>query len=349
MQKRVVFLCHCLHDGGAQRVLVSIANYMAEHSYEVYIIASFNNGSYPLNENIKVNYVGEGKYWKFIKVARKEIKQLQPKAVIAFEYFFNLLASIACFGLKTKLIVSERNDPSRVGSGVIKDRIRNFLYRFVDVLVCQTPDAKAYFPSYIQRKSIIIPNPLKPNLPVKVGGDRDDVVVSFCRLHPQKNLPILLHAFKDFLKDHASYELKIYGDGEEAEKLKGLSEQLGIRENVEFYPASDNVHELVLNARMFVLPSDYEGLSNSMLEAMAIGLPTICTDCPCRGARMFIKHGENGFLIPVRDTNALYKAMCKIADDNVLAEKFSVEAVKLRDLLSIEAISLKWIRLVETR
>lgn len=345
MQKRVVFLCNCLHNGGAQRVLVSIANYMAEHSYEVYIIASFNNGSYPLSENIKVTYVGEGEYWKFIKVARKEIKQLQPKAVISFEYFFNLLSSIACYGLKTKLIASERNDPSRVGAGIIKDRIRNFLYRFIDVLVCQTPDAKDYFPSYIKKKSIVIPNPVKPNLPVKVGGDRDDVVVSFCRLNSQKNLPMLLHAFKKFMKNHAEYELKIYGDGEENEKLKSLSEQLCIRENVGFYPASDNVHELVLNAKMFVLPSDYEGLSNSMLEAMAIGLPIICTDCPCGGARMVIKNGENGFLIPVQDTNALYEAMCKIADDNDLAERLSVEAVKLRESLAIEAISQRWMNL----
>ena len=345
MQKRAVFLCNCLHNGGAQRVLVSIANYMAEHGYEVYIIASFNNGSYPLNENIKVTDVGEGEYWKFLKVARKEIKQLQPKAVIAFEYFFNLLASIACFGLKTKLIVSERNDPSRVGAGIIKDRIRNYLYRFVDVLVCQTPDAKDYFPSYIQRKSIIIPNPLKPNLPVKVGGDRDDVVVSFCRLNSQKNLPMLFHAFKEFLKNHAGYDLKIYGDGEEYEKLKGLSEQLGIRDNVEFHPACDNVHELVLNAKMFVLPSDYEGLSNSMLEAMAIGLPTICTDCPCGGARMVIKNRENGILIPVRDAHALYEAMCSIADDGAFAEKLSMEAVKLRENLSIETVSQKWVSL----
>lgn len=278
MHSRVVFLCNCLHNGGAQRVLVSIANYMAEHGFEVYIIASFNNGSYPLNEKIKVTYVGEGKYLKFIKVARKSIKQLQPKAVIAFEYFFNLLASIACCGLKTKLIVSERNDPSRVGAGIIKGRIRNFLYRFVDILVCQTPDAKNFFPSYIQRKSIIIPNPLKPNLPLNNGRNRNDEVVSFCRLHSQKNLPMLLYAFKSFLKIHNGYVLKIYGDGEEAEKLKLLSENLGIKKNVTFYHASDNVHELVVNAKMFVLPSDYEGLSNSMLEAMAIGLPVICTD-----------------------------------------------------------------------
>ena len=348
MQRAIVFLCNCLHNGGAQRVLVSIANYIAEQGYQVYIIASFDNGSYKLNENIIVNYVGHGKYLKFIKESRSQIKSLHPAAVISFEYFFNLLAAIACFGLKTKLIVSERNDPARVGSGILKDRIRNFLYRFANILVCQTPDARDYFPSYIRKKSVIIPNPLKPNLPVRIGGIRDNVIVTFCRLNSQKNLPMLLRAFKVFLNKHADYVLKIYGDGEEAAGLKELSKQLMIEKSVEINAASDKIHDLVLNAKMFILPSDYEGLSNSMLEAMAIGLPTICTDCPCGGARMVIRNRENGILIPVRDEKALYTAMCSIVENTEYAEQLSREAVRLRDDLSIEAISEEWIKLIES-
>lgn len=349
MNKKIFFLCHCLYDGGAQRVLVSIANYMAIQGYDIQIIASFNNGTYPLCEKIKVLYVGKRQYLKYIHIVRKEIKSQRPQAVIAFEYFFNLLAAIACLGLRTKVIVSERNDPSRVGSGFLKDRLRNFLYRFIDVLVCQTPDAKAYFPSYIQSKAVIIPNPLKPNLPLRVGGDRVNEVVTFCRLHSQKNLPMLMNVFKNFLNTHAKYKLKIYGDGEEALNLAQLAEKLKIKDSVSFYAASDDVHQKVLNAKMFVLPSNYEGLSNSMLEALAIGLPTICTDCPCGGARMVIRNGVNGILIPVGDEAALYKAMCTIADDTTLVDRLSVEAVKIREELSIESVSNKWIKIVEAK
>ncbi len=346
MGNKIFFICNSLHNGGAQRVLVTIANYMAEHGYDIQIIASFNNGSYPLNERIKVTYVGYGQYVKLVCVARRQIARQGPDAVIAFEYFFNMLASIACLGLKTKLIVSERNDPTRVGSGFVKGKMRNFLYRFVDVLVCQTPDARAYFPSHIQKKSVIILNPLKPNLPVKIGGERANEIVTFCRLNSQKNLPMLLNAFKDFLKTHSGYKLKIFGDGEESMELKEISKQLNVEGSVEINPASDNIHQLVLNARMFVLPSDYEGLSNSMLEAMAIGLPTICTDCPCGGARMIIKNNDNGILIPVRDAGALYGAMCKIADDRELAERLSSEGAKLRESLSVETISREWLKLI---
>lgn len=345
MDNKILFLCNCLHNGGAQRVLVSLANNMAEQGFDVYIIASFDNGSYPLHSNIKVKYVGYRKYFKFISIARSEIKRLKPKVVISFEYFFNLLASIACLGLKTKLIISERNDPSRVGSGFIKDRLRNFLYRFADVLVCQTPDAKNYFPLYIQKKTVVIPNPLKPNLPYKSVVERKREVVTFCRLNSQKNLPMLIGAFFEFSKTHPDFILKIYGDGEEKLNIENLVKQYGLTSKVSILKPCDNVHELVIDSAMFVLPSDYEGLSNSMLEAIAIGLPSICTDCPCGGARMIIDHEKNGILIPVGDTNALLAAMNKIADDKDLSASLSLEGLKLRDKLSIQAISNRWISL----
>lgn len=345
MSDKVLFLCNCLHNGGAQRVLVSLANNMAEQGYDVSIIASFNNGSYPLHKSINVKYVGYGQYLKFIKIVRTEIKKKGPKVVISFEYFFNLLACIACFGLRTKLIISERNDPSRVGSGFIKDKIRNLLYCFAETLVCQTPDAKAYFPQYIQKKTVIIPNPLKPNLPSRYIGKRKKEVVTFCRLNPQKNLPILIEAFSEFIKTHSDYTLKIYGDGEERPSLENLINKYNLTSKVSILKPCDNIHEVVIDSAMFVLPSNYEGLSNSMLEAIAIGLPSICTDCPCGGARMIIKTEKNGLLIPVGDVNALILAMNKLADDESFAEKLSNEGVILKSQLSIQSISNKWIAL----
>lgn len=345
MNNKILFLCNCLHNGGAQRVLVSLANYMAEQGYDVSILASFNNGAYPLHNDIKVKYVGYGKYLDFIRVARKEIKNETPNVVIAFEYFFNILASIACLGLNTRLIISERNDPARVGSGVLKNLIRNFLYRFADVLVCQTPDAKDFFPPYIQKKTVVIPNPLKPNLPFRIIKKREKEVVTFCRLNRQKNLPMLIEAFYRFAKTHLDYRLSIYGDGEEKNNIENLIEQYNLSSKVSIIGACDNVHDHVIDSAMFVLPSNYEGLSNSMLEAIAIGIPTICTDCPCGGARMIIENGKNGVLIPVGDVNALLEAMCRIADDESFGEKLSNEGVKLKELLSIQTISNKWISL----
>ena len=113
------------------------------------------------------------------------------------------------------------------------------------------------------------------------------------------------------------------------------------------HTAKPDIHTIVRDAAMFVSSSNYEGLSNSMLEAMAIGLPTICTDCPCGGAGMVIRDRENGLLVPVGDTEALCRALSEVAEDPALADKLSKNAVKIRDDLSVQRILEKWENVIE--
>lgn len=96
-----------------------------------------------------------------------------------------------------------------------------------------------------------------------------------------------------------------------------------------------------------VSSSDYEGISNSMLEALAIGLPCICTDCPVGGAKMVIKNNINGILIPVGDQKALEQKMILLAENDELIEKLSQNAVKIRTKLSISNIADEWISFIE--
>jgi glycosyltransferase involved in cell wall biosynthesis len=98
---------------------------------------------------------------------------------------------------------------------------------------------------------------------------------------------------------------------------------------------------------MYVSSSDYEGLSNSMLEAMAIGLPVICTDCPCGGARMVIKNYDNGILVPVRNTERLAEAMSEIADNYELSNMLSIRARRIREYLAPDKITAQWIQVIE--
>ena len=97
---------------------------------------------------------------------------------------------------------------------------------------------------------------------------------------------------------------------------------------------------------MYVNSSDSEGLSNAMLEALAIGLPCICTDCPVGGARATVKDGENGILVPVGDETALAAAMTRIAEDPALAAKLSANAALLREALSQERVTERWAALL---
>lgn len=346
--KKILFVSNKLYGGGSEQVLVNLANYFSDHAWEVRILSLLPGTPYPIGRNVDVHYYSVGKKGRLDKILwmRKEWKEFSPDAVISFEYFLNLY--VICSGLlvrgrrKTRLVVSERNDPARRGGRFPVRQIRNLLYHFCDVLVCQTPAARAYFPASIQKNALIIANPVKAQLPEVHQGPRRKEIVNFCRLEKQKNLPLLIEAFAIFRKNYPDYHMTIYGDGSIYKELEQEILARSLQEAVTLHPAIPDVHERIRDAAMFVSSSDYEGLSNSMLEAMALGLPVICTDCPCYGASMIIQDNRNGMLVPVGNAMKIAEAMGRIAGDRQFAEGLSLEAAKTRDMYSIERIGAKW-------
>ena len=120
-----------------------------------------------------------------------------------------------------------------------------------------------------------------------------------------------------------------------------------MEQQIELNDFIQNIHSKITDSAMFVSSSDYEGISNSMLEAMGIGLPTVCTDCPCGGAKMMIENDENGILVPVRDKVALYKAMKKIIENPGFAEMISNNATKIKYKLEQNKICELWMNLIK--
>ena len=224
--------------------------------------------------------------------------------------------------------------------------IRNRLYKKATAVVFQTEGAKRYFSKDIQDKGYVIGNPLTENLPRWREEGHNKIIITACRLDKQKNVQLLIRAFSRFLIVHSEYKLQICGKGPLEQKLKELCTELDISNNVEFLGFRKDVHELMTKAEMFVLSSNYEGISNSMLEALAIGIPTVCTDTPPGGAAQYIKNGENGILIPVGDEKSLLNAMEKISENKMLRKKYSNNATKIRVALKIDVIYEKWKELI---
>ena len=352
--KEVLFVSNFLGDGGAARVISVLAEELANKGCEVTIC------SYPFRNREEYHHAKNVKYVKFkmqhqkgilykierITKLRKEIKKHKGATVISFEYFMNMQTVVAMIGLHNRLIISERNDPVRVGGKTPTKQMRNFLYGFADCLVCQTQDAQEYFPKKIQEKSVVIMNPIKARLPEPWQGERKKQIVNFCRLEKQKNLPLLIDAFEEFYQRHSDYTLVIYGDGKERDSLEKYIKTKGLETVIMLHPAVQDIHDRIKDAMMFVSSSDYEGLSNSMIEAMAIGLPTICTDCPCGGARMVIQDGNNGLLVSVGNKEKLVEKMTLIADTDNLRTKISEEAIKIKERLSMESIYQQWYEVI---
>ena len=246
---------------------------------------------------------------------------------------------IAAAGIKHRFLVSERNDPSRMSG----QKIRDWSYRKADKLIFQTDDVKKYFSDDIQRKSAVIPNPVSNDLPEPYQGERKKRIVSVGRLQPQKNHKLLLEAFAIFHEVYADYELHIFGIGKLENDLKMQAEQLHIEDCVVFRGFSSNVQREIWDCAMFVLSSDYEGISNSMIEALAMGVPVISTDCS-GGSRIYIENGVNGILTPVGDKKALSEAMIMLADDPELARKLSINGTKIKEQCGLEKIADRFLK-----
>lgn len=282
---------------------------------------------------------------------KKYFKKHKNSSSVAFLYDSIFLALLAK-NKSTKLIISERGDPQQsLGSMTTMAFIKNEFCK-ADNFVFQSPDVKEWYEKNTPVKGSVIFNPIKPDLPEPHCEVRKKRIVNFCRISAQKNLIMLVDAFTEFYKEFPDYELDIIGDpvGNNAEGyINSVNEHIkqhNCENCIHIMPSRNDIHDYIKDYSMFVSSSDFEGMSNSMLEAMAMGLPCVCTDCPAGGARAVIKDGENGLLTPVGDAHALYLAMKKIAESSELANKLSQNSVKIRDEQSVDKIIKKWMRLI---
>ncbi|MBR4857554.1 MAG: glycosyltransferase [Clostridia bacterium] len=256
-------------------------------------------------------------------------------------------------GTGAKIIYAERNAPEVELPDDIYERNRLIgMLSKADGVVLQTQDELEFYEGRL-KKAVVINNPVKENLPEPFKGERRKVVINFCRIAEQKNLPLMINAFMEFHKSHPDYSLEIYGNTVEKieEDLKSdyleMISSMNTEEYIKILPPRADIHSVARDCAMFVSSSDFEGLSNSMIEAMAIGLPCVCTDCLGGGAREMITNGENGLLVPMKDTNALALAMCRMADDEALSRKCSENAAKIRETHKVESIASKWLESIE--
>ncbi len=282
---------------------------------------------------------------------KKYFKKHKNSAAVAFLYdsiFLNLLAK----NKSTKVIISERGDPAQSSDSKTTTAFMKTEFPKANGIVFQSPDAQKWYLENTPVKGTVIFNPVKSDLPEPYNGERKKRIVNFCRISAQKNLIMLVDAFAEFRKQFPDYELDIIGDpvGNDAEGYIDLVINHIKHNNCEncinIMPSKKDIHDYIKNYAMFVSSSDFEGMSNSMLEAMAMGLPCVCTDCPAGGARAVIKDGENGLLTPVDDSHALYLAMKKVAENPELANKLSQNSVKIREEQSVDKIIKKWMELI---
>lgn len=354
--RKIMFHINSLGKGGAERVVSLLSDEFAKSGTEVVIATEwYSEDEYEVNPKIKRIHVGlrktqEGasrlrKQWLRIFNLRKAMKQEKPDVVLSFCVKANYRAMMASVATGIPVIVSVRNDPKKDYTGK-KNVFMNkcFLNRAAGC-VFQTEEAKDFFDEKLQKKSVIICNPVNETYLQAKRINPAPKIVCVGRLVEQKNQMLLVRAFENIVKTHPEYQLYLYGDGSDdecKEELLAYVKERPFGEQVHFMGLSSTLETTLADAAMFVLPSNYEGMPNALMEAMAMGLPVISTDCPCGGSRYWIEHGENGQLVPVGDEEAMTRAMEFYMLYPDKADEYGKNAKKRLQEATVEKVFLQW-------
>lgn len=351
--KKILLYIDSLYLGGAQRVMSNLANYFIKEGYDVVLVNEVkpdtNKKTYKISKEVKRIYLEENSIRNFFYRQLKRVCSLRsiaqaerPDVILSFLGPTNVRMLVATIGLNVKKVVSVRNDPYKeYGQGLKKFFVRE-LFKLADGCVFQTSEAASYFSNSVQKSAKVIYNPVNEVFYKTQRKNIKNEIVSIGRLQDQKNPMLLIEAFAIIANKYKDWKLCFCGEGELQLQLEERCKILGISNQVLFEGQISNVNEKLSSSAIYVLSSDYEGMPNALMEAMAVGVPCISTDCPCGGPRELIKNGETGVLVPVGEVSKMAEALEVLITNQYYRESLG-EAAKLRALnFKFDKILKEW-------
>ena len=363
-KKRYMLLITGMVMGGAERVMATIANELVERGNEVTLVTMKEaKSAYRLDDRVK--FVGaKGVLDKQSGIKRKiqllisgirgtsfyvkQLKENNPDIVLSFLTNTNLMAIIVnkLFERKIPVVISERCDPQSRGRIITK--VCNWIYPKSSCIICQSNKVLDYFKDIsLRAELVVIPNPINDEaITNKVANRRRKVIVGVGRLNKQKNFDLLINSFNLIKHEFPEYNIEIYGQGPEKQHLLDLIKSLGLNERITLMGTRDKVMETIYDSSLYVMSSNFEGFPNALIEAMASGLPVICTDFPTGTANEIIENGKNGYIVPVGDEEKMSIAMRKILNSNKLQQEMSFENKKIKETLDKKLIVDKWVNVL---
>lgn len=340
---------HDINYGGAAKMFSFLSNELSLKDYEINVYTyegntpAYNLGSkviYHYENNIPKSLIIK-RVKPFLSV-RKKIREINPEIVVSFLPNANVYSIMGTLFTKKKVIITERSDPY-TERGFFMD-LKRLMYNLADGAVFQTEGAKKYYPITLQKKSAVIPNPVTIEKVARtLSKDRNNEIAFVARFDlRQKRQDLMIKAFQKVLVKHPDIKLAFFGDGQDYEYTKKKVEEIGLTNNILFYGKVTNVLGRIKNNLMFVSTSDYEGISNSLIEAMALGLPVVVTNSSPGGAKMLIDNKVNGILVDRGNINAIANSIINVIESPNLADQLGENAQNIVELYSSDRIIQRW-------
>lgn len=328
MRLRIMLTTSVLTGGGAERVVSVWASELAEKGYDIsLLLAGRTENEYPLSDKVKVYTIAPtySEYQKLSKTQkilgrRAVLKSVRPNYLISFLPHIQVLSFFASAGLGIKRIETVRISPWRADYNHGLNKILwKLCFETGSGVVLQSKDQAGYFKKAVQKKCVVIPNPISEIYETsykKFFQDNVTTLIAAGRLTEQKNYFMMIDAFALAIGQMQTANkpiLKIFGAEDSSDytkKLRAFIQEKGMEEQILLMGRSSHIEEEYASADVFLMSSDYEGMPNALAEAMASRLVCISTDCQT-GPRDLIDHGQNGYLVPVGDVKAMAEAIKK--------------------------------------
>ncbi len=359
---KIGFLIQTLSSGGAERATAALANEMDKKGQEVKIV-TFNSSEsfYPLNDTVEIvnmdlvklppNPIGKiiGCVKRMFQI-RKSIKEQKFDVVVCMN---SVLAGYGIFSTlftKTKTVGSERSNPYKYFTNKVLVFVKKLSSTFSDGYIFQTKGASEYFPVKARQKGAVIPNAVFNPLVYETepAVNRQKIIYTMGRLETIKRFDCLIDAFSIVSKKHPDYKLVIFGEGKLKDSLQNQIDALGLSDKALLAGANNEALKFVANGSIYVLCSEYEGMPNALMEAMAVGVPCVSTRCKM-GPEELIENGENGILVAdCCSAQELADGILQLIENEVLADKLSLNSRKLIQTHSVSAITDRWIQYLKS-
>lgn len=362
----LVVVVHSLGAGGAERVVADLTGWWTEAGRRATVITQSDGSQdvYRLHHNVTRVALGTARdsrglisaligNIRRIRLLRRAIRQAHPTVVLGIMPTASILAILASWRLCVPVVASEHTHPPAQPLPALWWRLRRLVYPHAAKVVALTDGTAQWLRNNVTGADVtVIPNPVNwpipdsgPALPPPPRHQRLQLL-AVGRLHRIKGFDRLVEAFALLAGRFPSWDLTILGEGPERSRLEAQVQAVGLSERVFLPGRAGNIGAWYQTTDLYVLSSRAEGLSNTLLEAMATGLPVVAVDCDT-GPREIITHGVDGVLArPADDPQALARELAALMGDADARRRLGQQALAVRQRYAPDRIMHLWDKLL---